>query len=183
MTPRSQHACFGKPLGFYSRTSEAAGTGIGFASFVPSQTARPLSGTVLSGRAHLHREGVSDQGKRTETGRRAQSGIGCAGFQPPRSQLGRRGRGLGFRHRGSTLMPRRLRGRATIAWHVPILGDQGLDEASLAVQLHLDELRHAAASSGQDLTLRCQTGYDRSFRFIQSLIKNHVAHHARHLLG
>ena len=79
-------------------------------------------------------------------------------------------------------MPRRLRGRAIIAWHGPILVDQGLNEASLAAQLHLNELEQAAASSGQNLTLRCQTGYDHSYWFIQSFVKNHVAHHARHLL-
>lgn len=63
-----------------------------------------------------------------------------------------------------------------------ILVDQGQDEAFLAVQLHPEELEQAAASSVQDLTLLCPPGYDHSYCFIQSFIKNHVAHHARHLL-
>ncbi len=37
MTPRSQHACFGGQIGFYEHASEATGTAMRFAVFVPPQ--------------------------------------------------------------------------------------------------------------------------------------------------
>jgi len=64
----------------------------------------------------------------------------------------------------------------------PILVDQGKDDQFLTSQLHPEALEEAAAASGQELTLRRQPG-DHSYWFIQSFIPDHIAHHARQLLG
>lgn len=64
----------------------------------------------------------------------------------------------------------------------PILVDQGLDDQFLTAQLHPQALEQAAAESGQDLTLRRHPGYDHSYWFIQSFMRDHIAHHARQLL-
>jgi S-formylglutathione hydrolase len=69
------------------------------------------------------------------------------------------------------------------AYPGPILVDQGLDDQFLAEQLHPEALEQAAAVSGQELTLRRQEGYDHSYWFIQSFMADHLAHHARQLLG
>lgn len=65
----------------------------------------------------------------------------------------------------------------------PILVDQGLDDQFLTTQLRPEALEHAAAASGQDLTLRRQPGYDHSYWFIQSFMADHIAHHASQLAG
>ena len=65
----------------------------------------------------------------------------------------------------------------------PILVDQGLDDQFLSGQLHPEALEQAAAASGQALTLRRHAGYDHSYWFIQSFMPDHLAHHARILLG
>jgi S-formylglutathione hydrolase len=65
----------------------------------------------------------------------------------------------------------------------PILVDQGLADQFLQSQLHPEALEQAAAASGQQLTLRRHPGYDHSYWFIQSFVPDHIAHHARHLLG
>ena len=64
-----------------------------------------------------------------------------------------------------------------------MLVDQGLDDAFLASQLHVDALEDAAKQSGQQLRLRRHVGYDHSYWFIQSFIGEHVAHHAGLLLA
>ena len=64
----------------------------------------------------------------------------------------------------------------------PILVDQGKDDQFLANQLHPEALEAAAAASGQELTLRRQPG-DHSYWFIQTFMGDHIAHHARQLLG
>jgi len=64
----------------------------------------------------------------------------------------------------------------------PILVDQGKDDQFLASQLHPEALETAAAASGQALTLRRQPG-DHSYWFIQTFMADHIAHHARQLLG
>lgn len=64
----------------------------------------------------------------------------------------------------------------------PILIDQGEDDQFLTSQLHPEALEQAAAASGQELTLRRQPG-DHSYWFIQSFVADHMAHHARQLLG
>jgi S-formylglutathione hydrolase len=63
----------------------------------------------------------------------------------------------------------------------PILVDQGLADKFLATQLHPEALEAAAAKSGQDLTLRRHEGYDHSYWFIQTVIGDHLEHHAREL--
>ena len=67
------------------------------------------------------------------------------------------------------------------AYPGPILVDQGKDDQFLASQLHPEALEAAAQASGQDLMLRRQPG-DHSYWFIQSFMRDHIAHHAR-LLG
>ena len=57
--------------------------------------------------------------------------------------------------------------------------DQGETDQWLASQLHPEALREAAASAGQQLSLRLHPGYDHSYWFIQGVIEEHVAHHAR----
>ena len=64
----------------------------------------------------------------------------------------------------------------------PILVDQGRDDQFLTSQLHPEALEQAAAASGQELTLRRQPG-DHSYWFIQTFVADHMAHHARQLLG
>ncbi|GAC1337183.1 MAG: S-formylglutathione hydrolase [Acetobacteraceae bacterium] len=65
----------------------------------------------------------------------------------------------------------------------PILVDQGLADQFLDPQLHPQALEAAAAESGQQLTVRRHEGYDHSYWFIQTFVGDHIAHHARHLLG
>lgn len=60
-----------------------------------------------------------------------------------------------------------------------ILVDQGEADQFLAEQLLPDALERAAAAAGQALTLRRHPGYDHSYWFIQGVIGDHVAHHAR----
>ncbi|WP_207479139.1 S-formylglutathione hydrolase [Arenibaculum pallidiluteum] len=64
-----------------------------------------------------------------------------------------------------------------------ILVDQGTEDQFLTVQLRPEALEEAAASSGQKLTLRRQQGYDHSYWFIQTFMADHMAWHARALLG
>ena len=64
----------------------------------------------------------------------------------------------------------------------PILVDQGRDDQFLMSQLHPEALEQAAVASGQELTLRRQPG-DHSYWFIQTFVPDHMAHHARQLLG
>lgn len=59
-----------------------------------------------------------------------------------------------------------------------ILVDQGLGDQFLAQQLAPESLEAAAATSGQQLTLRRHAAYDHGYYFIQSFIADHLAHHA-----
>ena len=59
-----------------------------------------------------------------------------------------------------------------------ILVDQGDADAFLSEQLHPEALEAAAAAAGQALTLRRHSGYDHSYWFIQTVIADHMAHHA-----
>ena len=63
----------------------------------------------------------------------------------------------------------------------PILVDQGMADQFLAVQLKPEALEAAAAASGQALTLRRHDGYDHSYWFIQTVMADHLAHHASEL--
>lgn len=60
-----------------------------------------------------------------------------------------------------------------------ILVDQGLKDQFLERELHPHALQAAAQESGQRLRLREHVGYDHSYWFIQSLIEEHLHHHAR----
>lgn len=59
-----------------------------------------------------------------------------------------------------------------------ILVDQGEADQFLDNQLHPQALEAAAAASGQSLRLRRHPGYDHSYWFIQSVMAEHLAHHA-----
>ena len=63
----------------------------------------------------------------------------------------------------------------------PILVDQGEDDPYLD-RLRPDALRHAAAAAGQEIIFRMHAGYDHSFWFVQTVIGDHLAHHAKILL-
>ena len=69
------------------------------------------------------------------------------------------------------------------AYPGPILVDQGDADQFLQVQLDPAPFQQAAAAVGQDLTLRMQPGYDHSYWFVQTFMDDHMAHHARALLG
>ena len=69
------------------------------------------------------------------------------------------------------------------AYPGPILVDQGGADQFLERELHPQALRAAADASGQELTLRMQDGYDHSYWFIQTFMADHLAHHARRLVG
>ncbi len=62
-----------------------------------------------------------------------------------------------------------------------ILVDQGEADQFLASQLRPEALEQAAASAGQSLSLRRHRGYDHSYWFIQTMIQDHLAHHAASL--
>jgi S-formylglutathione hydrolase len=64
-----------------------------------------------------------------------------------------------------------------------ILVDQGMADKFLEVQLQPQKLEAAAMASGQALTLRRHDGYDHSYWFIQTVIEDHLRHHAKVLLG
>ncbi|GAL36135.1 S-formylglutathione hydrolase [Vibrio maritimus] len=61
---------------------------------------------------------------------------------------------------------------------LPILVDQGEDDGFLQEQLKPELLLAAAESSGSDVKLRMQPGYDHSYFFIQSFIDDHLRFHA-----
>lgn len=58
-----------------------------------------------------------------------------------------------------------------------ILIDQGTDDNFLAEQLKPHLFEDACADVYQKLNLRMQDGYDHSYYFIQSFIKDHILHH------
>ncbi len=59
-----------------------------------------------------------------------------------------------------------------------ILVDQGEADAFLQPQLRPEALEEAARLAGQSLVLRRHRGYDHSYWFIQSVIADHLQHHA-----
>ena len=59
-----------------------------------------------------------------------------------------------------------------------ILIDQGLADKFLAEQLHPHLFEAACVAIGQPLTLRRHAGYDHGYYFIQSIMADHLAHHA-----
>lgn len=64
-----------------------------------------------------------------------------------------------------------------------ILIDQGLADKFLPTQLHPEAFEAACAAIGQPLTLRRHAGYDHGYYFIQSVVADHLAHHAQGLIG
>ena len=60
-----------------------------------------------------------------------------------------------------------------------ILVDQGEADQFLQRELHPEALETAAQASGQQLRLRRHAGYDHSYWFIQSVVADHLAHHAK----
>ena len=63
----------------------------------------------------------------------------------------------------------------------PILIDQGSADKFLDEQLRPELFERACESSGQELRLRIQQGYDHSYWFISTFIEDHFRHHARWL--
>jgi S-formylglutathione hydrolase len=62
-----------------------------------------------------------------------------------------------------------------------ILIDQGGADQFLQEQLHPQIFAAAAKSSGQQLVLRMQPGYDHGYYFIQTFMGDHLRHHAKQL--
>ena len=60
----------------------------------------------------------------------------------------------------------------------PVLLDQGLADKFLAEQLHLDRFEAACRKTGQALTVRRHATSDHGYYFIQTVVGDHVAHHA-----
>jgi len=65
----------------------------------------------------------------------------------------------------------------------PLLVDQGLADKFLAEQLHPHLFEEACRAAGQPLTLRRHEGYDHGYYFIQTVVGDHMAHHAKQLLA
>ena len=63
--------------------------------------------------------------------------------------------------------------------HKPILVDQGLNDEFLKLQLKPELLEQAANNTGFPLTLRFHKGYDHSYYFMNTFMKDHVEHHAK----
>jgi S-formylglutathione hydrolase len=61
---------------------------------------------------------------------------------------------------------------------LPLLVDQGDADQFLDEQLKPELLQSACEAHGHPLTLRMQPGYDHSYFFMASFMKDHFAHHA-----
>ncbi|MDC0747533.1 S-formylglutathione hydrolase [Polyangium mundeleinium] len=61
---------------------------------------------------------------------------------------------------------------------LPILIDQGDADQFLTRELQPELLRAACEAAGHPLTLRMQPGYDHSYYFIATFMRDHVEHHA-----
>ena len=68
-----------------------------------------------------------------------------------------------------------------LGWHSEILIDQGEADEFLLEQLRPGLFQTACANAGVDLQLRMQPGYDHSYYFISSFMRDHVAWHAAQL--
>ena len=64
------------------------------------------------------------------------------------------------------------------AFHSPILLDQGLSDKYLVEQLMPDIFEEACHGSDQTLMLRRHAGYDHGYFFVQTVIADHLKHHA-----
>lgn len=67
------------------------------------------------------------------------------------------------------------------SWKKPILIDQGLEDKFLKDQLMPEAFEEACHKAGVPLELRRHAGYDHSYFFIASFIKDHIAFHAKAL--
>ncbi len=66
---------------------------------------------------------------------------------------------------------------------IPLLVDQGLDDEFLSEYLQPERLEAVCETHQHPLTLRRHAGYDHSYYFISSFIKDHIDYHANILLG
>lgn len=66
---------------------------------------------------------------------------------------------------------------------LPLLIDQGDADQFLREQLKPEIFRAACEAAGHPLTLRMQPGYDHSYYFIASFVRDHIEHHAKSLAG
>jgi S-formylglutathione hydrolase len=66
---------------------------------------------------------------------------------------------------------------------MPLLVDVGTADKFLDVQLKPELFEAACAAAGQRLLLRRHAGYDHSYYFVASFVDEHLAHHARALVG
>lgn len=82
-------------------------------------------------------------------------------------------------HDSSALMA----AQTTAPYPAGILIDQGLADKFLATQLFPDAFEAACQAVNQPLTLRRHPGYDHGYYFISTFMDDHLAHHARTLLG
>ncbi|WP_097459246.1 S-formylglutathione hydrolase [Mangrovitalea sediminis] len=64
---------------------------------------------------------------------------------------------------------------------LPLLVDQGREDAFLDEQLNPDALKLACDQAGHPLTLRMHEGYDHSYFFVATFIEDHLRHHAQAL--
>jgi S-formylglutathione hydrolase len=64
-----------------------------------------------------------------------------------------------------------------------ILVDQGLADKFLESQLQPERFDRACRAAGQALTLRLHAGYDHSYYFISTFVRDHLLHHAQALRG
>jgi len=64
---------------------------------------------------------------------------------------------------------------------LPLLIEQGSDDAFLHTQLMPERLEAACAEARHPVDVRRRTGYDHSYYFIASFVGDHIAHHARAL--
>ena len=69
----------------------------------------------------------------------------------------------------------------TASERLPLLIDQGDQDSFLEEQLRPQLLASACEETGHPLELRMQEGYDHSYYFIASFVKDHLHHHARAL--
>ena len=64
---------------------------------------------------------------------------------------------------------------------LPLLIDQGDEDSFLEEQLRPDLLVDACKEAGHPIELRMQPGYDHSYYFIASFVRDHLHHHAKAL--
>ena len=61
----------------------------------------------------------------------------------------------------------------------PLFIDQGSADPFLKEQLRPEVFESACKAAGQPLTLRMQPGYDHSYYFISTFLRDHIEHHAQ----